>query len=132
MVGLAIFNLNSGLSLSGLKNISFPTFNAATSASAESDAPSGETQLVKASYSVSGGFLPKTINVKSGSPVQLEVDAQDNGAGCMGSITIPGLVQNVEVFRAGQKITFNFTAPKPGEYQITCAMGIPHGTIIAQ
>lgn len=132
VVGLAIFNLNSGLNLSGLKNISFPTFNTATSASAESTTPSQDVQLVKATYTVSGGFQPKTINVKSGSPVQLEIDAQDNGSGCMGSITIPGLVQNVEVFRAGQKITFNFTAPQPGQYQITCAMGLPHGTIIAQ
>ena len=131
VVGLAIVNLNSGFNLSGLKNISLPKINLETSAN-EVTSPSQAAQTIQATYNVSEGFQPKTLTVKSGAPVQLEISAQDNGSGCMGSITIPGLVSNVEVFRAGQKIIFNFTAPKPGEYQITCAMGIPHGTIIAQ
>ena len=47
----------------------------------------------------------------------------------MGSVTIPGLSDQVEVFEAGETLKLDFTADKPGRYPITCGMGIPRGVI---
>jgi plastocyanin domain-containing protein len=86
-------------------------------------------QVIKATYSLVLGLEPKTFTVKSGSPVRLEINAVDNGLGCMGSVTIPGLNNKVEGFVKGQTNVFEFTPKAAGEYSITCAMGVPHGTI---
>jgi len=49
----------------------------------------------------------------------------------MSSITLPGPTDNYEIMQKDTPIIFNFT-PKPGTYKITCAMGVPRGTIIAE
>jgi plastocyanin domain-containing protein len=92
-------------------------------------ASSGDIQIVKATYD-ENGFSPKQIRVKSGRPIRLEVDAKVDGSGCMGSITIPGLTQDVQGFEKGKTNVFEVTPSSPGQYRITCAMGLPHGTII--
>lgn len=123
---LAIFNISSGLTLSGIKGISlsFPTSQANSTSTANAE-------IITATYDATNGFQPKQLTVKVGTPTRLEVDAKDNGYGCMGSITIPGLAQNVEVFKKGTITTFEFTVQSAGDYNITCAMGLPHGTIKA-
>lgn len=133
VIALAFFNITSGFTLTGIKGISLPKFNNVLSASTSgTDTNTQEgLQVIKATYSVANGFQPKELTVKVGVPARLEVDAQDNGAGCMGSITLPGLSQNVEVFKRGQKAVFDFTAGSTGSYTITCAMGLPHGSIKA-
>lgn len=131
VIALAFFNITSGYTLTGIKEISLPKLNNALSASASKTVPQGEVQVVKATYSAMDGFAPQELTVKAGVPARLEVEAFDNGAGCMGSIALPGLSQNVEVFRQGQKAIFEFTAESAGSYTIACAMGIPHGTIKA-
>lgn len=47
----------------------------------------------------------------------------------MGSIAVPRLSKQVDVFKKGETSIFEFTPKTKGQYQITCAMGIPHGTI---
>lgn len=131
VITLAFFNISSGHTLTGIKDISLPSFENAISASADKEAPRGEVQVIKATYSAREGFQPQELTVKAGVPARLEVDAFDDGAGCMGSIALPGLSQNVDVFRKGQKAVFDFTADSAGSYTIACAMGIPHGTIKA-
>ena len=92
-----------------------------------------KTQVVTASYSLAFGLQPNTFTVKSGIPVRLEVAAKDDGQGCMGSIMIPQLApRSIQFFNQGQTNVFEFTAPTPGTYQITCAMGVPHGTITVE
>ncbi len=137
VIGLAVFNLNSGITLSGLNNIVVSKFSSFVGASAYSNVLSATANpqdstgvtVLKATYSVTDDMKPNAFTIKSGSSVRLEVAAQDNGAGCMGSITLPGLSNQVEVFRKGVTTVFTFTAGNPGDYQITCAMGIPRGTI---
>ncbi|MDO8610474.1 MAG: sulfite exporter TauE/SafE family protein [bacterium] len=87
-------------------------------------------QLIKATYSVSEDIIPKKFTVKSGSPVRFEIDVKENGAGCMGSIALPGLSQKIDVFTQGKTTVFEFTPSKTGSYTITCGMGVPRGTII--
>lgn len=131
VVALAFFNITSGYTLTGIKGISLPTFDNVLSASTANTAPQGEVQVIKATYSARDGFQPQNLTVKAGIPARLEVEAFDNGTGCMGSIALPGLSQNMEIFKKGQKAVFDFTAESAGSYTIACAMGIPHGTLKA-
>ena len=89
-------------------------------------------QLIKATFAVAEDIQPKKFTVKSGSPVRFEIEAKENGAGCMGSIALPGLSQTIDVFTQGKTTVFEFTPTKPGSYPITCAMGVPRGTIIVE
>jgi len=90
----------------------------------------GSVQLIKAVYTQNEDIVPNQFTVKSGQPVKFEIDARDDGGGCMGSVTLPGLSNKVEVFTKGQTTTFEFTPSKAGTFGITCAMGIPRGQIL--
>lgn len=96
---------------------------------------SGETitqndvQVLKSTYTQPGDLSPNQFTVKANRPVRFEIEAQDDGYGCMGSITVPRLTQDVEVFAKGQKTVFQFTPTQAGTYPITCAMGVPRGSI---
>jgi plastocyanin domain-containing protein len=92
----------------------------------------GEVQVIEATYTASKDVVPNNFTVKAGQPVTLKINAKDDGYGCMGSVMIPGLSRDVYLFKKGQTVTFNVTPPKPGTYQITCGMGIPHGQIVAK
>lgn len=89
-------------------------------------------QVIKATYSVSEDVQPTKFTVKTGVPVRFEVEAKDDGQGCMGSIMIPGLDNNPQGFEKGKTTTLSFTPTKPGSYLITCAMGVPRGSIIVE
>lgn len=86
-------------------------------------------QLLESVYTFTEDMAPNTFAVKKGKPVRLELAVRDDGRGCMSTFTIPGLSDQVEELRAGQKIVREFTPQSVGEYEITCAMGIPRGTI---
>ena len=90
----------------------------------------GTIQIIKATYSVAEDVLPTKFTVKTGSSVQFDIEAKEDGAGCMGSIMIPGLVDTPQGFQKGKITSLEFTPQKPGSYTITCAMGVPRGTII--
>ncbi|MBI2596736.1 sulfite exporter TauE/SafE family protein [Candidatus Daviesbacteria bacterium] len=92
-------------------------------------AQQGEVQVIKTAYTQDNDIQPNRFSVKKDQPVRMEIDVKDDGYGCMGSIMVPGLTQRVEILRKGTPIVFNFTPTKIGDYQITCAMGIPRGVI---
>lgn len=87
-------------------------------------------QVLTANYSISNDIQPTKFTVKADQPVRLEISAQDDGGGCMGSVLIPGLTEP-QIFAKGKTAVFSFT-PKKGKYNITCAMGVPRGEIIAE
>ena len=43
---------------------------------------------------------------------------------------IPGIIDEPVLLRKGQTIKWDFT-PSSGTYEITCAMGVPRGKIVA-
>jgi plastocyanin domain-containing protein len=90
----------------------------------------GQVQLLKASYTSLGDIQPNNFTVKANQPVRFEIDAKDDGQGCMGSVTVPTLTKKVEVFTKGEKTVFEFTPTSKGSFPITCAMGVPRGQII--
>ncbi|PIY69149.1 hypothetical protein COY90_02185 [Candidatus Roizmanbacteria bacterium CG_4_10_14_0_8_um_filter_39_9] len=89
-------------------------------------------QVLKAVYTVADDIIPNKFTVKSGNPVRLDIEAKEDGFGCMGSIMIPGLDENAQGFEKGKITTLAFTPTKPGSYTITCAMGVPKGTVIVE
>ncbi len=93
-------------------------------------AQEGSLQVIKAVYSVAEDIQPNKFTVKAGSPVRFEIEAKEDGQGCMGSIMIPGLDDRPQAFEKGKVTSLTFTPQKPGSYTITCAMGVPKGTII--
>lgn len=87
-------------------------------------------QVIKTTYTNTNDIQPNTFTVKAGVPVRFEINAQDDGSGCMGSIMVSRLT-SPQLLEKGKTNTFTFT-PSAGEYPITCAMGIPRGKIIVQ
>ena len=86
-------------------------------------------QLLKTVYTSDADISPYEFTVKAGKPVRMEVDAKDEGSGCMSTIYIPELTDNPQFLEKGKTLVFEFTPNKPGKYPITCAMGVPRGTI---
>lgn len=117
-----VANSNGTSSGSDSKNVS-------TSTNTETTPASSDTQIIKTTYTLREDIIPSEFSVKVGLPVRFEIDPKDDGQGCMSSITIPGLTDDYEIMEKGQKIVFEFTPKKVGQYEITCAMGVPRGTI---
>ena len=86
-----------------------------------------DTQVIRTIYTFDRDISPNTFTVKAGVPVRMEIEAKDDGSGCMGSIMVPRLTEP-EFLEKGKTVTFTFT-PTAGEYPITCAMGVPRGII---
>ncbi len=86
-------------------------------------------QVLKANYSPETDITPNQFTVKAGQKVRLEVLAKENGSGCMGSLAVPELTQEIQGFTKGQTTVLAFTPKTKGEYLITCAMGVPRGKI---
>lgn len=86
-------------------------------------------QIIKAEYTLSDDIVPNRFVVKKGTPVRFEVDVKESGQGCMSSIMVPGLYNQAEYLQQGDKIVMTFTPSKTGDFDITCAMGVPRGVI---
>lgn len=85
-------------------------------------------QVIKTTYANVVDISPNTFTVKRGIPVRLEIEAKDDGVGCMSAIMVSGFTQP-EFLEKGKTITFTFTPTSAGEFPITCAMGMPRGVI---
>jgi plastocyanin domain-containing protein len=89
-------------------------------------------EVLKTVYTYDNDIQPNTFTVKAGRPARLEVDVKDQGYGCMSTIMIPGLVNQPELLEGGKTLSLDFTAADPGEYPITCAMGVQRGLITVE
>lgn len=90
-----------------------------------------DVQVIKTTYfSEERDIDPNEFTVKMGKPVRFEIDVKTRGYGCMSSITLPGLSNQIyNLNKEGEKVVFEFTPKKKGNYEITCGMGVPRGTI---
>ncbi|MBI5220276.1 MAG: sulfite exporter TauE/SafE family protein [Candidatus Liptonbacteria bacterium] len=87
------------------------------------------TQVLRAAYSYSQDILPNSFTVKANTPVRLEIDARDQGSGCMSTVMIPGLYDQPQFLEKGKLAVLEFTPIRAGDYPITCAMGVRRGSI---
>jgi plastocyanin domain-containing protein len=90
-----------------------------------------QTQIIRTTYTLDEDISPNTFTVTAGLPVKLVIDAKEDGQGCMSTIMIPGLYDTPEYIQKGT-LELDFTPAKSGTYQITCAMGVPMGTLIVK
>ncbi len=85
--------------------------------------------ILNTTFKLQPDISPKKFTTKVGQETRLVVDVQEDGSGCMSTIMIPGLYDTPIFLKAGKKLELTFTAQTPGDYLITCAMGIPRGSI---
>ena len=97
--------------------------------SEKQNAGSQNAQILKAVYTEKDDIQPNQFTIKVGQAVRFEVDVKDDVYGCMSTIMIPGLWDKAQPLRKGETIVMEFTPQKTGTFQITCAMGVPRGTI---
>lgn len=86
-------------------------------------------QIIKAEYTLDKDISPNRFEVKRGVPVRFEIDVKENGQGCMSSLMVPGLYNTAQYLQGGSIMVLTFTPEKTGDYNITCAMGVPRGVI---
>lgn len=86
-------------------------------------------QLIKAEYSLAKDISPNRFEVKKGIPVRFEIDVKESGRGCMSSLMVRGLYNTPQFLQGGSTMVLNFTPEQTGDYNITCAMGVPRGVI---
>lgn len=88
-----------------------------------------DEQVIRTVYTQATDIQPSEFNVKAGKPVRFEIDAQEDGGGCMSYIKVSDLAEEPQLLEAGKKIVMQFTPTEPGTYQITCGMGMVRGHI---
>jgi len=129
VVLLSIYNISNGLNLTGYK-FSLGSGQSSGSVSAPVDK---NAIILKTIFTPSGGtqdISPNTFNVEVGKSYILSIEAKGDGQGCMSTIMIPGVYDTPMLITKGM-LTLPFKIDKAGSYNITCAMGIVRGSIIA-
>ena len=93
----------------------------------------GDAQIINATYTAGNYLQPNSFKVKAGTNVKFNIDVKDDGRGCGYAIMIPGLYNNAVPLEAGVPIAMEFTPTTPGNFNITCSMGmINYGTIVVE
>lgn len=80
----------------------------------------------------SGGYSPGTVEVAQGKPTVVKVSAQAPTGGCMSTIVFPEFNESAFVPSPGNEpalISLATENAEPGDYPITCGMGIKMGTL---
>lgn len=129
---LAIFNINSAISLSGnkftlkyfLSDINCTVFSNCLSPALTLSQPVNEATI----YFSSTGYSPQTLTVNRNSKIKLNL-VNAKGEGCIQAFTIPTL--NVQkVVRTGTTESLVFNSPDtPQDLKFTCSMGMYEGII---
>ncbi|MEI6426734.1 MAG: cupredoxin domain-containing protein [Candidatus Absconditabacteria bacterium] len=88
-----------------------------------------QAQLITMNYEESG-LTPATINVEAGKSYTIVIKINKDVVGCMNTISIPGLDENIQNVNKGSILTFNIKPTSAGTYEFKCAMGVSHGAKI--
>ena len=88
-----------------------------------------QTQMIPMDYNESG-LTPATINVDAGKTYTISIKVNKDVVGCMHTISIPGLDENIQNVNKGSTLTFNIKPTSAGTYEFKCAMGLSHGAKI--
>lgn len=126
VAALALISIGSGLNMAGFKlQTARPDGNGSSLG-----APQDKTINI-VFRNASQQFDKDEIILKKGQRYHITIIPEKDGKGCMSTVMLPGLTNSKpQLIRAGQSITYTFTADTVGEYQFVCAMGIPFNTII--
>jgi sulfite exporter TauE/SafE/copper chaperone CopZ len=129
VIALAFVNMSNAFNLLGISSVGNAAGEVKGAENVINTANGNDIQVIKATYTLNEGMQPKTLSAQAGKKVRLEVDVKENGVGCMSTMLIPGLADQAKYLKGGKTLTFEFTPTKAKNYSITCAMGLPHGTL---
>ena len=145
VVAMALYNMGNGYNLTGWPKpfdkptsvtLSKPTaaplaalYKKENQKPVNTDNAASKDHTLRTIFYVKKDIFPNKFTVKANEEYTLEVDAKEDGAGCMSTIMIPGLVNQPQYIKGGETNKLTFTATRTGNYTITCAMGVPRGTI---
>ena len=76
------------------------------------------------------GISPTSLRVKAWRTYTIVIDVKTNVYGCMSTIFLNKLDENISTIKKWQKITFTITPTKTGEYKFLCAMWLYHGASV--
>ena len=122
---MALYTIGNGFNLTGFQLPKWPANPVSQTVTSSSD----DSTTLRTTYRLREDITPSSFTVKAGSTYTLLVDAKETGQGCMSTIMIPGLVDRPQFLVKNQTNKLTFAATRPGTYQITCAMGVPRGTL---
>lgn len=122
VIALAVFNINNGLNLGGLKPVAGSDMNTAQAADPNVILDNG-VQLVKM-LQKSDGYEPNEFTIKKGIPVKWIITSED-AAGCASSIVSQALDIRASL-KLGENI-FEFTPKESGTIGFSCSMGMYTG-----
>jgi plastocyanin domain-containing protein len=77
----------------------------------------------------SGNYDPQEIRVRTGDTVRIEADAGEL-RGCMSTLIINGMGVSKRITATDNVL--EFTAGAPGQYKLTCGMGMGNGVLIVE
>lgn len=138
VVAMALLNLSNGFNLTGWQGPLSSAFSRSSAAQStnENNADSSQSRgavpsdfVLKAKYAVASGMMPKEFTIQANRSYVLEVEALEDGVGCMSTVLIPGLNSQIQYLQKGKTNLLPFRVGGPGTYRVTCAMGVPHATI---
>lgn len=129
VMALAFFNISNGMNLTGIKVFASSLFTTKQQQSVLG--VNNQLKVLQATYSNRNGMQSTDLVTTVGQPTRLEIAAQDNGAGCMSAVAVPGLTKQTGRLVAGKTIVLEFTPQKSGTYPLVCtSMGMYHGVSI--
>lgn len=78
-------------------------------------------------------MIPDTITLQASKSYKLIITPSANGGGCMSTLTIPGIDENIYKIKKNVPIIITIDNAKPGKYDVVCgAMGMYQGQIIVK
>ncbi len=119
---LALFNVSSGLALTGVNLDSF--MQGPPTAVGSAPRIMGGVQEV-AMKVTSNGYEPSNLTIKAGVPVKWVIDGA-GAFGCTSQIVIPDLGITQALTSGINEV--GFTAPNPGQLAFSCSMGMVRGS----
>jgi plastocyanin domain-containing protein len=90
-------------------------------------APSG---VQEATIVVKGAYDPALVQVQHGRPVRLSFLRQETAA-CSEEVLFPDFQRRAQL-PEGELVPVEFTPERPGEYELTCGMGMLRGKVLAR
>lgn len=120
----------SGANAAGSGAGVLPSANANNAPAGSGAAAGAQGETVTIPIKVVGGYYePRTITVKQGTRVRLDLDP-NTFRGCMTVFNIWGL--NLQKLVSANDHILEFTASQPGTYRTSCSMGMGDGRLIIE
>jgi hypothetical protein len=119
----SLISLNSQLFILWLPSFSLISSNNIENASETTSPNTGDDIIVMVYWKT---LSPSTIKLKVWETYKIIIDVKTTVYGCMSTIFLEGLDEQIRVLNAWSKLELNITPTKKWTYKFLCAMWVPH------